>query len=287
MKIKDAVYVYRLFSGERLQWHGRYHAHGASEFEVHVFLEGTGSFLQNTAKYPIRPGKVFLSGAYDFHSILPEAVIKPITYYAFLFSVEDDDELSQNLYRTLSFLLKKRRVSVSIDTDIRFQLEEIHTLAKAPEAHFNRAAEYLLAGFIFRWFYADEEADTQKKYLADKKQSIIVVRAIQYMEEAVNTNLKIKALAEKLNVSLEYFIRLFRREVHTTPHRYFNHLKISAATGYLTATDKSIKEIADILGFDNQFSFSAVFKKYVGIPPSAYRNIYFQKKDLVVFDDPI
>ena len=42
MKIKDAVYVYRLFSGERLQWHGRYHAHGASEFEVHVFLKGIG-----------------------------------------------------------------------------------------------------------------------------------------------------------------------------------------------------------------------------------------------------
>ena len=287
MKIKDAVYVYRLFSGERLQWHGRYHAHGASEFEVHVFLEGTGSFLQNTAKYPIEPGKVFLSGAYDFHSILPEAVIKPITYYAFLFSVEDQDELSQSLYRMLSFSLKKHRIFVSVDIHIRFQLEEIYTLAKSPEVHLNRAAEYLLASFIFRWFDADKDTYIEKTRLTDKKQSIIIVRAIQYMEKAVNTNLKVKNLAKKLNISPEYFIRLFRGEVHTTPHRYFNHLKISAATGYLTATDKSIKEIAHILGFDNQFSFSAIFKKYIGISPSEYRNIYFQKKDLIISDDII
>ena len=54
-------------------------------FDNFAVLSSTGSFLQNTAKYLIRPGKVFLSGAYDFHSILPEAIIKPITYYAFLF----------------------------------------------------------------------------------------------------------------------------------------------------------------------------------------------------------
>lgn len=282
MKIKDAVYVYRLFSGERLQWHGRYHAHGTSEFEIHIFLEGTGSFLQNTAKYPIRPGTAFLSGAYDFHSILPEAVIKPITYYAFLLSVEDEDELSQNLYQLLSSLLNRHHISVSIGTDMRFHLEEIYTLSKSSEAYLNRAAEYLLASFIYKNFYIYAENNIQKKRLSDKKQSIIIIRAIQYMEESINQNLKIKTLAENLNISPEYFIRLFRKEVHSTPYRYFNHLKISAATGYLTATNKSMKEIAGILGFDNQFSFSAVFKKYMGISPSEYRNLYFQKKDLTV-----
>ena len=282
MKIKDAVYVYRLFDGERLQWHGRYHAHGVSEFEVHIFLEGTGSFLQNTVRYPIQPGAVFLSGAHDFHSILPEAVVKPITYYAFLFSVEDEDQLSQGLYTLLSSVLKKKQPVSCSDANVRFQLEEILVLSKSPEKYLNRAAEYLLASFLYRWYHSYGQKRAEKKQQSDKKNSVIIVRAIQYMEESVNKNIRIKDLAEKLNISAEHFIRLFRHDVHTTPHRYFMRLKISAATGYLTATDKSVKEIAGMLGFDNQFYFSAAFKKCMGLSPSEYRSLYFQKKDLTV-----
>ena len=89
MKIEDTVFVYRLSSGNRLSWHGRYHAHGATEFEIHFFLEGSGYFLCNRTKYPVSAGRLFLSGPREFHSILPDAVSAPLTYYAILFSFQD------------------------------------------------------------------------------------------------------------------------------------------------------------------------------------------------------
>ncbi len=89
MKIEDTVFVYRLSSGNRLSWHGRYHAHGATEFEIHFFLEGSGYFLCNRTKYPVSAGRLFLSGPREFHSILPDAVSSPLTYYAILFSFPD------------------------------------------------------------------------------------------------------------------------------------------------------------------------------------------------------
>ena len=90
MKILDSVFVYRLAGGDRLSWHGRYHAHGAGEYEIHFFLEGNGSFLCNRTRYPVSGGRLFLSGPREFHSILPETVSVPMTYYAVLFSVDTD-----------------------------------------------------------------------------------------------------------------------------------------------------------------------------------------------------
>jgi len=67
MKIEDSVFVYRLSGGDRLSWHGRYHAHEAHEFEIHFFIEGAGQFQCNRTRYPISHGTLFLTGPYEFH----------------------------------------------------------------------------------------------------------------------------------------------------------------------------------------------------------------------------
>ena len=58
MEIRDAVYVYRLISGERLAWHGRYHAHRAGEFEFHYIMEGQGALLVNRSKFVIEANSI-------------------------------------------------------------------------------------------------------------------------------------------------------------------------------------------------------------------------------------
>jgi AraC-like DNA-binding protein len=314
MKIEDAVFVYRLSSGDRLSWHGRYHAHGANEFEIHFFLEGSGYFLCNRTKYPVSAGRLFLSGPREFHSIVPDAPASPLTYYAILFSfpageasqAEAGDSLettrsSRNgaapsvdapsgedllLSEALKTALEERQTVLSINSNFRFQFEDLLQLSRSADSALRESARYLLESFLWRWFVrltphaaAGQDAASLSDSSVDRKSRIHVEKALSLMEKSVRENVKIEDLAWKLGLSEEHFIRIFRAQVRMTPHQYFTRLKVEGASGLLISTDKAVGEISDWFGFENQFHFSRIFKKCTGMSPLDYRKTYLQIVD--------
>jgi AraC-like DNA-binding protein len=106
------------------------------------------------------------------------------------------------------------------------------------------------------------------------------------MQKEVRDNLRVEDIAAQLNLSGEHFSRLFHREVSLPPHQYFLQLKVQDASGMLISTAKTVGQIADYFGFENQFHFSRVFKKCTGLSPLQYRRSYLQMADFVPRDDP-
>ena len=47
---------------------------------------------------------------------------------------------------------------------------------------------------------------------------------------------------------------------------------------YNNGGEQSLKEIAAALGYKNQLYFSAVFRKYHGIPPSKFQRVQLNEK---------
>ncbi|HNY18095.1 MAG TPA: AraC family transcriptional regulator [Treponemataceae bacterium] len=316
MKIEDAVFVYRLSSGDRLSWHGRYHAHGANEFEIHFFLEGSGYFLCNRTKYPVSAGRLFLSGPHEFHSIVPDAPAAPLTYYAILFSFPagqtspaESPEASESfkdgfaarngaaaaslptrediqLSEALKTALEERQTVLSINSNFRFQFEDLLQLSRSADSALRESARYLLESFLWRWFVrlapqatARQDSALPSESGVDRKSRIHVEKALSLMEKSVRENVKIEDLAWKLGLSEEHFIRIFRAQVRMTPHQYFTRLKVEGASGLLISTDKAVGEISDWFGFENQFHFSRIFKKCTGMSPLDYRKTYLQIVD--------
>ena len=52
---------------------------------------------------------------------------------------------------------------------------------------------------------------------------------------------------------------------------YINSLRVSAASRYLSGTDKSITEISELVGFGTSRTFNRAFLKQFGKSPSEYR----------------
>ncbi len=286
MKILDTVFVYRLKNddrasvSDRLSWHGRYHTHGTAEFELHFFIEGSGTFQCNTARYPISGGRVFLTGPYDFHSILPEAVSSPLTYYAILFSFDETDEAAPfGLPETLRSMIAARATVLSVDPHFRFQFEDLLLMTKSSDSALHEAALHLLQSFLYRWYCRDAVSTQDTRALARRTNRLHAEKALALMERHVRENVLIEVFARKLSLSEEHFIRTFRDEVHMTPHQYFMRLKVEGASGMLMSTDKSIGEIAAWFGFENQFHFSRIFRKCTGMSPLQYRRTYLQIVD--------
>ncbi|MDR0378222.1 MAG: helix-turn-helix domain-containing protein [Spirochaetaceae bacterium] len=267
MRIKDAVYVYKLAGGNKLAWHGRYHAHNPGDYEVHFFIEGSGAFRLNRSTYTILGNQLFLTKPREFHSILPGAVRRPISYYAVLF--EPDPETEGELLALISGPRNYR--GVPAERRDRFLIEEVRRLAGDASGGNGRAAEYLLLSLLYRWFGGAGGPDSRPP---QENKNEYVERALGVMEQSVRVKFNVGKFADRLGLSEEHFIRLFHKHLGISPFQYFTRLKIEAASSFLVDTTLKIQDVADRFGFETPFHFSRTFKKCTGLSPLEYRRTF-------------
>jgi AraC-like DNA-binding protein len=84
-------------------------------------------------------------------------------------------------------------------------------------------------------------------------------------------NYNAKALAAALRVSVRQLERFFASTQQTTPQRWLNELRLKSAATLLDGT-KTIKEVADLVGYKQASHFSREFKNLHGYPPSQFVN---------------
>jgi AraC-like DNA-binding protein len=85
-------------------------------------------------------------------------------------------------------------------------------------------------------------------------------------------SLSLETLAAAVHISPNHLIRLFRKELQSTPHQFWDRLRIEHAQSRLRQPDIRIKEIAIDLGFKHLSHFSKWFKRHTGTPPQSVRN---------------
>lgn len=117
----------------------------------------------------------------------------------------------------------------------------------------------LLAGFL--------QSAHPKQYIQDKR----IRDVLAYIRSHLSEKPDIDKLAEVSCLSKDHLIRIFKKEMNTTPLVYINRKKMEKAQLQLLTETFSIKEIAYHLGFDNQAYFNRIFKKTTGLTPSAYK----------------
>jgi AraC-like DNA-binding protein len=82
------------------------------------------------------------------------------------------------------------------------------------------------------------------------------------------TNLR--SLARAAGVSPYHLLRVFRDAFGETPHEYVTRIRIERAKAALRA-GKTVTETCFDVGFSSVGSFSALFKRSVGVAPSEYQ----------------
>ncbi len=99
----------------------------------------------------------------------------------------------------------------------------------------------------------------------------LIADSVSYINEHFHEYISIEELAEKANLSLFHFTRIFSREIGITPHQYLISTRISAAKFLLKSSEASVKDIAFSTGFHSESSFCSTFKKWEHMTPSEYR----------------
>lgn len=97
-----------------------------------------------------------------------------------------------------------------------------------------------------------------------------VLRARDAIHARYAEPLRLDQLAREAALSPFHFLRIFRSAFGETPHQYLTRVRIEAAKRLLLA-DAPVTDVCFEVGFQSLGSFSTLFARRVGAPPSAFR----------------
>ena len=96
-------------------------------------------------------------------------------------------------------------------------------------------------------------------------------RGRERMHDGLAEKLDLAAIARSAAMAPHHFHRAFRALHGETPHAYLTRLRLERAARLLAGTDWPVTEICAAVGFESLGSFSGLFRRRFGRPPSAFR----------------
>ena len=182
------------------------------------------------------------------------------------------NDVAAPLTRTLVYLARQLFPRLAID-DQRSLVEHDRILMSSgvagDAALLLRLVERAVSPGMVRWLAAVMDTDRMStEALAD---DAMVARAQLWLEQRFMEEVRIADLAEAMAVSHRTLIRHFVRVLGMRPKDYVHHLRVQAAMRMLRGTNRSIDQIAALLGYRNARSLRAIFQARTGMSLSAFR----------------
>ncbi|GGH57772.1 hypothetical protein GCM10008014_29720 [Paenibacillus silvae] len=110
-----------------------------------------------------------------------------------------------------------------------------------------------------------------KKRLTDVKQAIS--KSQEFISMNLSENLTLQTCAQSVHLSPSYFANAFKKETGMTLIQYITKLRMEKAKELLVA-GVQVQEICQMLGYEDRPYFSGLFKKYCGMTPTHFRQMY-------------
>ena len=96
-------------------------------------------------------------------------------------------------------------------------------------------------------------------------------QATDYINDNLDRPIKLKEIAELLNLSQFYFSHMFKQSFGVAPYRYVIQQRIEKAKKLIKHSKLPLTNIAYECGFSSQSQMTQHFRQIVGITPRAYR----------------
>ncbi|MEG0961590.1 MAG: response regulator [Lachnospiraceae bacterium] len=95
----------------------------------------------------------------------------------------------------------------------------------------------------------------------------------KYLKKNYQSDISFQELSEKFGFTPEYLGKIFKKHAGETPLKYLTKIRMNEAKRLLLSSpDMEIQKIGELVGYQDRFYFSRLFKSYVGIQPSEFRN---------------
>lgn len=233
-----------------------------NHYILHYIKSGSGIFVCNSQKFLLSAGQCFL--------VIPNTVCAyypdkndPWEYCWIDFSGYEAKTIAENCSFSVSHPITDtpdKALSEYFEAS-----EKYYNSPTASNSYFNFSCFYAIFGYL------------SKKYPVKEKKSAdsLLENVKAYIETRYSSvSLNVETLSRIFSVNRSSLYRCFVKHLKTTPNRYIIKTRMEQAKELLKGTDLSIKSVAQSVGYTDQFWFSKLFKKEIGLSPSEYREKY-------------
>ncbi len=95
--------------------------------------------------------------------------------------------------------------------------------------------------------------------------------AYNYINDNFRKKIDFKSLSKSCCVCVVHFIRKFKETYGATPKHHQMELRLKEAMGLIKTSGYAIREISEMVGFENEANFYKMFKKYFNKNPGEFR----------------
>lgn len=225
--------------------------------ELFYVLSGTCNHFVNDKYITLHNGDAYLLLPQDIHRHIKDSASKDFLYRDILirpsFFIEICNTYSEDLYEDFAKNLFSHKLSFS-GTDL-FLFENIFMkLSSAPPEEIKPVTNLLMHNFISA--YANQMV-LQKS----KQQPNWLITLISELNRPSNFSIPLSELTATFHYTKPYLCNEFKKHVGMTITDFFNKNRINYADSLLSTTDYTIKDICEMLGFNNMSHFYSLYKK--------------------------
>lgn len=233
--------------------------------EILLITSGKGYIMNKNKKHKVKSGMLFYICPEVEHSIEAD-IEEPISFLSVHFSYSSVN------FNGDKWSIKNENESLQLHSMQQlkdyYQIENLFRrlveawIAKLPSYEF--ISKTLFQQLIFE--IIENLRNKNENYAASLK----VGKIIEFMHENVNSKITLTELAEMVQLSPTYLSRIFKQTTEYSIIEFFNKIKVDKAKEMIIEGDKKMKEIAQLLGFTDEFYFSRIFKRIEGTSPSEF-----------------
>ena len=105
-----------------------------------------------------------------------------------------------------------------------------------------------------------------------EKHDDLVHKFIDFVENNYKLDIDVNLFIKDKGMSVNHFIKIFKDKKSITPNEFIIQYRINQAKRLIDSGLYYIYEIAEMVGYPNEFYFSRIFKKREGCSPAQYQN---------------
>ena len=232
--------------------------------EIHIIEEGYQIYEIEGQSVRVDSGQFLLIPTLKEHIALKEDF--KTSKYAFTFNLKENCMFARSL-QTPSFVVASTPPTVR--DNLRYIREE--SARRAPFCYSvvcGRAWECILQLYRLVGICSIESRD-----LVTNEENDRLILAKQYIEDNICKGVSLPELASYCCISEKQLGRIFEHGVGLTVMEYVRKQRCIRIEKMLSDPSLSLRQISEIMNFNNEYYFNAFFKKHAGMTPGAYRKM--------------
>jgi YesN/AraC family two-component response regulator len=129
-----------------------------------------------------------------------------------------------------------------------------------------------LMGHFYLFFSALIDSSSQRKKVSGGNLRDFYIReVIDFIERHYQEDITVEDIAFSCNLDRSYLGKIFKSKMNVSPQDFLISFRMNKACELMKITDHAIGEICEMVGYQNMFNFSRVFKQVIGKPPGKWR----------------